>query len=203
MSLEEGRAITIKLARGAAALHHVGVIHRDIKPDNVILEAGGSLKLIDLGVVRIPGLEDFPPEDVPGAPGYMAPEMFAGEAGNEATDIYALGVTMFRAFTGEFPYGNADGVSPPRRNRPTPLSALRPDLPAWLEAALARAFAVDPAERFHDMIKLAMEMETGPERPPLAVRRPRTFYERNPLRFWQIVAALLALALLASLLLRH
>jgi hypothetical protein len=48
-----------------------------------------------------------------------------------------------------------------------------------------------------------MEMETGPERPPLAVRRPRTFYERNPLRFWQIVAALLALALLASLLLRH
>ncbi|MFZ1965312.1 MAG: protein kinase [Roseiarcus sp.] len=203
MSLEEGRAIAIKLARGAAALHRVGVIHRDIKPDNVILEAGGSLKLIDLGVVRIPGLEDFPPEDIPGAPGYMAPEMFAEEAGNEATDIYALGVTMFRAFTGEFPYGNADGVSPPRRNRPTPLSALRPDLPAWLEAALARAFAVDPAERFHDMIEFAMEMETGPERPPLAVRRPRTFYERNPLRFWQIVAALLALALLASLLLRH
>ena len=48
----------------------------------------------------------------------MAPEMFAGEPGNEATDIYALGVTMFRAFTGEFPYGNLDAVSPPRRTRP-------------------------------------------------------------------------------------
>ena len=78
-------------------------IHRDIKPDNVILERAGSLKLIDLGVVRIPGLEEFPPEDIPGTPGYMAAEMFAGEPGNEATDIYALGVTMFRAFTGEFP----------------------------------------------------------------------------------------------------
>ena len=106
LGLEEGRAIAIKLARGAAALHRAGIIHRDIKPDNVILEAGGALKLIDLGVVRIPGLEDFPPEDIPGTPAYMAPEMFAGEAGNVATDIYALGVTLFRAFTGEYPYGN-------------------------------------------------------------------------------------------------
>jgi serine/threonine protein phosphatase PrpC len=202
MGLEEGRNIAVKLARAAAALHRAGIIHRDIKPDNVMLEGEGSLKLLDLGVVRVPGLEDFPPEDIPGAQGYMAPEMFAGEAGNAATDIYALGVTLFRAFTGEFPYGNADGVSPPRRSRPTPLSALRPDLPAWLEAALARAFAVDPAERFHDMIAFATEMETGPERAPPAAQRPRTLYERNPLRFWQGVALLLALALLLSLL-RH
>src|SRR6202040_689441 len=60
LGLEEGRNIAIKLARGAAALHRAGIIHRDIKPDNVILESGGALKLIDLGVVRIPGLEDFP-----------------------------------------------------------------------------------------------------------------------------------------------
>ena len=117
-SVEEGRNIAIKLARGTAALHRAGIIHRDIKPDNVILERDASLRLIDLGVVRVPGLEDFPPEDVPGTPAYMAPEMFAGEPGNEATDIYALGVTMFRAFTGEFPYGNPDATSPPRRDRP-------------------------------------------------------------------------------------
>ena len=202
LGLEEGRNIAIKLARAAAALHRAGIIHRDIKPDNVILESDGSLKLIDLGVVRISGLEDFPPEDIPGTPGYMAAEMFAGEPGTEATDLYALGVTMFRAFTGEFPYGNPDATSPPRRDRPKELSALRPDLPAWLQAALGRAIAVDPSERFRDLSEFAVEMEAGPARAPVAVRRPRTLYERAPLQFWQGVAALLGLALLLSLL-RH
>jgi serine/threonine protein kinase len=129
--------------------------------------------------------------------------MFAGEAGNEATDIYALGVTMFRAVSGEFPYGNIDATSPPRRDRPMPLSALRPDLPAWLQGALGRAIAIDPADRFHDMNEFATEMETGPARVPMTVPRPQTLYERAPVRFWQGVAALLALALLVMLLRRH
>ena len=203
LGLEEGRNIAIKLARAAATLHKAGIIHRDIKPDNVILEKDGSLKLIDLGVVRVPGLEDFSPGDVPGTPAYMAPEMFAGEPGNEATDIYALGVTLFRAWTGEFPYGNPDATTPARRNRPTPLSSLRPDLPAWLQAVLGRAIASDPAERFRDMIELAVEMENGPARTPTTSYRPQTFYERSPVLFWQGVSALLALALVAALLLRR
>jgi serine/threonine protein phosphatase PrpC len=203
LGLEEGRNIAIKLARGLAALHRAGIIHRDVKPDNVILENNASLKLIDLGVVRVPGLEDFPPEDIPGTAAYMAPEMFAGEPGNEATDIYALGVTMFRAFTGEFPYGNADATSPPRRNRPVALSGLRPDLPAWLQSALGRAIATDAAERFQDVMEFAVEMEAGPARAPVAVRRPATLYERSPLRFWQGVAAVLALALILSMFLRR
>ena len=202
LGLEEGRNIAVTLARAVAALHRAGIIHRDIKPDNVILEGGGSLKLIDLGIVRVPGLEDFSPQEIPGTQAYMAPEMFAGEPGNEATDIYALGVTMFRAFTGEFPYGNLDATGPPRRNRPRDFSALRPDLPAWLQTALARAIAVDPATRFHDMTEFAFEMEAGPARASSEIRRPRTLYERAPLQFWQGLAALLAVALLASLLVR-
>ncbi len=202
LGLEEGRNIAIRLARAAAALHRDGIIHRDIKPDNVILEADGALKLIDLGVVRVRGLEDAPSEEIPGTRAYVAPEMLAGEPGNEATDIYALGVTLFRAFTGAFPYGNSDAVSPPSRERPRELTVLRPDLPAWLQATLARAIATDPAERFRDMSEFAAEMEAGPARAPMLIRRPLTLYERAPLRFWQALAALLALALLVSLLRR-
>jgi serine/threonine protein kinase len=200
IGLEEGRNIAVKLARAVAALHRAGVIHRDIKPDNIILEAEGSLKLIDLGVVRVPGQETSPPEEIPGTAGYTAPEMHAGEPGNEATDVYALGVTMFRAFTGEFPFGNPE-ISP-RRERPKLLSDLRPDLPAWLQAVLARAIAVNPAERFHDVTEFAVEIEAGPARGPVEARRPLTLYERAPLRVWQGLAALLALALLLTLLLR-
>jgi serine/threonine protein phosphatase PrpC len=202
LGLEEGRNIAVCVARAAATLHRAGIIHRDIKPDNVILEGGGSLKLIDLGAVRVPGFEDFPPEEIPGTRAYMAPEMAPGEPGNEATDIYALGVTMFRAFTGQYPYGNLDATSPPRRNRPRDFSALRPDLPAWLPAALGRAIAVDPAGRYRDMNEFALEMEAGPAHAPALPARPMTLYERAPVRVWQGIAALLALALLASLLVR-
>ena len=199
VGLEEGRTIAVRLAHGAAALHRAGIIHRDIKPDNVMLEAGGALKLLDLGVVRLPGLEDFPPENIPGTAAYMAPEMFAGEAGNVATDIYALGVTMFRAFTGTYPYGNLDATSPPRQELPRDMGALRPDLPAWVQAALARAVASDPAERFADMAEFAHEFEAGPSYAPPPVRRPLTLYQRSPVRFWQGVSALLAAALAVSL----
>lgn len=203
LGLEEGRNIAVKLARAVGALHRAGLIHRDIKPDNVILEGGGSLKLIDLGVVRVPGLEELPPENIPGTAAYMAPEMSEGEPGNEATDIYGLGITMFRAFTGEYPYANADATSPPRRSRPQRFSDLRPDLPAWVGAVITRAIALDPARRFHDMAEFAFEMEAGPARTPTGPGRPRTLYERAPVRVWQGISALLAAALAASLLLRH
>ena len=141
-------------------------------------------------------------QDIPGTRAYMAPEMSEGEAGNAATDIYALGVTLFRALSGEFPYANADAVSPPKRERPQELCALRPDLPAWLDAALARAVARDPHDRFANMDAFALALEAGPPRHGPVTRRQRTFYERSPVLFWQIVAALLAFGLVLSFL-RH
>jgi len=199
VTLEEGRTIAVKLAHAAAALHRVGVIHRDIKPDNVILEAAGSLKLLDLGSVRIPALEDAPPTEIPGTAAYMAPEMFAGEPGDAATDIFALGVTMFVAFTGEFPYGNLDAISRRRLDRAKELTDLRPDLPAWLGAVVGRAIAADPSDRFDSVLEFAEEMESGPAATAPPNSRSPTLYERHRLRFWQVFAALLALSLLASL----
>jgi serine/threonine protein kinase len=204
LSLEEGRNIAIKLARAAAALHRSGIIHRDIKPDNVILEDNGGVKLIDLGSVRTIGLEDNqPPEPVPGTIAYSAPEMLAGERGTPATDVYALGVTMFRAFTGEYPYANVDATSSSPRTRPLDLTTLRPDLPAWLQTVLGRAIASDSAARFSVMTEFAADMEAGPSAPPASREPPRTLYDRSPVQFWQGVAGILALALLLSLLLHR
>ena len=194
MGLEEGRAIAIRLARAVDALHRAGVIHRDIKPDNVMLEATGSLKLLDLGVVRVPGLGGLPARRTfPARSPTWRRRCSRGEAGDEATDIYALGVTMFRAFTGEYPYGNADAISPPRLDRPKDLSRCAPTCRRGSRRRSARAIAADPGLRYRDVIEFAVEMEAGPARAPAPTRRPQTLYERHRLRFWQGVAALLAL----------
>ena len=132
-------------------------------------------------------MEDFPPEEIPGTPAYMAPEMFAGEPGNEATDIYALGVTMFRAFTGEFPYGNPDATIQGRRDRPKEFSALRRICLHGSKLLSGGGVAVDPTERLRDMGEFALEM--GGTGPPVAVavRRPRTLCQTpryNSGRVW-------------------
>ena len=202
IGLEEGRRIGVRLAHAAAALHRAGVIHRDIKPDNVMLEAGGGLKLLDLGVVRLPALEDAPPEAIPGTAAYMAPEMSEGEPGDAATDIYALGVTLFRAFTGEYPYGNVDATSRPRLEKPKDLCLIRTDLPAWLAEVIGRAIARDRAQRYGDVIDLAEDLEAGPAGSPHAEPGPQTFYQRRPVLFWQIVSALLAVALIVVMMRR-
>ncbi len=202
LTLIEGSAIASKLARAVVTLHRAGIIHRDIKPDNIILETAtdekaGGLRLVDLGVARVPKMEDFAAQDIPGTPSYMAPELFADHAGNEASDQFALGVTLYRALTGAYPYGEVEPFSRPRFGKPMPLSRHRPDLPAWLDMTLARAIAVNPQERFGDVVEFALELENGAiwNRPPVPVSRP--LYDLNPLLFWKLLSAVLMIALLA------
>ena len=199
VSLAEGVSIATRLARAAVTLHRAGIVHRDIKPDNVILEKAGGLRLIDLGVARVPQLEEFPVQDVPGTASYMAPEQFEGAAGDEKSDLFALGVTMYRVFARAYPYGEVEPFSRPRFAKAEPLSRYRADLPAWLDAALARATAVKPADRHGDVLEFAFECENGALRNPPVAARKRSLHERNPLRFWQAVSALLFIALVVSL----
>jgi serine/threonine protein kinase len=199
VGFEEGMGIALKLTRAIAALHRAGIIHRDIKPDNVLLESGGGLRLIDLGVVRLPMLEEIPGGDIPGTPSYMAPELFDGQPGDEASDQYALGVTLYRMFSGRYPYGEVEAFSRPRFGNPTPLARHRPDLPAWLGHLVSRTIATDRNARCGDVLELSMELESGMDRGVQVEVRQLSLYERNPLRFWQAVSALLAILLLLSL----
>ena len=145
VSRTEGIAIATKLAKAVAALHRAGVIHRDIKPDNVILQPGGGLKLIDLGVARLPNIEDFPASSVPGTPSYMAPEMIEGQPGDEKSDIFALGVTLFRMFTGAYPYGEVEAFSRPRVYPAACLGGGTAPRPAFLAGPGAAAADRDPS----------------------------------------------------------
>ncbi|GIQ71748.1 bifunctional protein-serine/threonine kinase/phosphatase [Bradyrhizobium sp. RD5-C2] len=202
LSLTEGIAIATKLVRAVTALHRAGIIHRDIKPDNVILLKDGGLRLVDLGVARVPLLEDFPAEDIPGTASYMAPELFGGKAGDEASDLFALGVTVYRMFTANYPFGEIEPFSRPRFGKPAPLSRYRPDLPAWLDAVIGKALSVEPAQRFGDAIEFAHELENGATWAGPAVTTRKSLHDRDPVTFWKVLCAILAL-IIVVLLARH
>ena len=201
VSLTAGLDIAVKLTRAVAALHRLDIIHRDIKPENVMLTGEGGLQLIDFGVARLPRVEDFRPDEIPGTPGYMAPEQFAGNAGDVQTDIFALGVTLYRLFAGEWPFGTQEAFQRPRFGRPSPPSRHRTEIPSWLDDAILTAIAPDPGNRFEDAISLLRRLEAGG-----TIARPQAAWqpliERDPVRFWQLVSACLAAALILALLFR-
>ncbi len=199
VALGDGVDIGIKLCKAVAAINRQRVIHRDVKPDNILLLADGGLKLIDLGVARLPALPDAADEAIPGTPSYMAPEMFDGARGDECSDVYAIGVTLYRMFSGgSYPYGEVEPFTRPRFNKRMPLASLRPDLPSWLDHALMKAVSIDPAQRHADAMELAFELENGVAQGSAAPARKRALYERNPFLFWQLIAVALLLALIAQ-----
>jgi hypothetical protein len=199
--LRHGIEQAIRLTRAVAALHRLEVVHRDIKPDNVILTSDGGLKLIDLGVARLPRVEDFHGDEIPGSPGFMAPEQFEGNAGDALTDQFALGVTLYRWLTGHWPFGEQEAFQRPRFGRPALPSRHRPEVPSWLDDAIVTAIQPDREARFGDVIELLRALEGGGALGS-APRRPMPLVARHPVRFWQVVSAGLALALALSLLLR-
>jgi serine/threonine protein phosphatase PrpC len=205
LSLTAGLDIAQKLAKGIAALHRAGIVHRDIKPENIIIQPpapgqGTGVKLIDFSVARLHPSNEATVASEPGTPSFMAPELFDGDAASEKSDQFAFGVTVYRLFTGRFPFGEIEPFTHPRFRAPAPLAAHRPDLPAWLDRTIGRALAANPNERFEDVLEFMFELDHGADRAsPIQVER-KALYHRNPLLFWKIVAGLLALALLASLL---
>ena len=188
VSLSEGIGIALPLCKAIHALHRLRIIHRDIKPDNILLLETGGLKLLDLGVARLPAWDEEPDSPIPGTASYMAPEQFKGERGRVATDLFATGVTLFRLFAqGAYPYGEIEPFSTPRyHGRARSLNHYRPDLPGWLDAVLARALAVDPKERYADIMELAYELENGLAKGGQIKPQKRSWYERNPLLFWKL-----------------
>lgn len=201
--LDQGRRFTpveavdlmARTLKGLAALHRLAIVHRDIKPDNLHLGADGRLRLLDLGVAASDGpdaAETFNEINNPGTPSYMAPELFAGSgvatAANEASDLYAVGVTLYHLLTRKYPYGEIEPFQNPRFGDPTPPTRYRPDIPDWLESVMLKAVAREPASRFETAEEFLLALERGAQR-PLRVARRTPLLQRDPLLGLKLLAA--------------
>jgi serine/threonine protein kinase len=191
----EAVPIAIKAARGLAALHKAGVIHRDIKPQNIMLLEDGEVKLLDLGVARLARIEDVDESSSPGTTDYMAPEMFRENRGDALTDQYALGVTIYRTLGGAYPFGETPPGERPAFGPIPPLSAYRSDVPPRLNAAVLRAMSLRREDRFADLDKFIFELERA--NLPVDRRNKLSAFQRNPLLVWKLISAVLALTVVA------
>ncbi|MBW6399150.1 bifunctional protein-serine/threonine kinase/phosphatase [Roseomonas sp. HJA6] len=195
--LEAVRDIVTQIGRGLQALHRREILHRDLRPENILLDGNGTAIIIDFGAAQVAGLDEVGGEVVPGEMQYAAPEYFLGEPGTERSDLFSLGVITYQMLTGRLPYAaeipRARSAAAQARLRPVPARLLRDDLPAWVDGAIAKAMQIDPEQR-HDVLSEFLHDLRHPN--PAFDRRPRPLLERNPVRFWQAVSFILAVALL-------
>jgi serine/threonine protein kinase len=148
LGLDEVRALGVQIARALAAAHDQGIIHRDVKPGNILVAGGGRWKLADFGVAHVPDSSLTMTGQFVGSPAYAAPEALTrGELGAPA-DVYGLGAVLYEAASGTWP--RADASSPgiaALLAPPPPLRGLAPHVPPELASVIERALAPDPSAR--------------------------------------------------------
>jgi serine/threonine protein kinase len=151
LEVREVRTLGIQLASALDAAHAAGIVHRDVKPSNVLQSGPGAWKLADFGIAHTSDSSLTITGQFLGTPAFAAPEMLEGGQVGPPADVYSLAATLYAALAGEPPYGDANLarliVAIGKGERPPPLVGRRADVPAGVAAALERAMATDPAAR--------------------------------------------------------
>ena len=186
---DEVRRVGSALLAALGAAHHAGIVHRDVKPANVLLGEGGEVKLADFGVAYFGDSELTIPGTRVGTPAYMAPEQLRGKDVDARADVYSAGVTLFEAATGERPDDDKEGYDPYAA-----LVAATGD--SVLSEAIRRAIRARPGERFADgtAFLAALEATDVPAAPPPARTVPPPAAARRGARAPWLAVAAIALA---------
>jgi eukaryotic-like serine/threonine-protein kinase len=214
LEVREAIRLTLQVGRALAFAHERGLVHRDVKPQNVLLNEDGQAKVTDFGIARSLDVQGVTQTGtVLGTSDYIAPEQARGQKVDPKTDIYSLGVVLYELLSGEVPFSGDNFVAVAMRHVNDPVPSVldrRPDCPVRLALAVQRAMSKDPEDRFESMGDFAAELEAclaeiegrGDEGATMIVpapRRPRP--RRSPERSWALMPlslATLVVALIAA-----
>ncbi len=203
--IETVRLIIEQIAKGLRAFHRKEMLHQDLRPENIMMDAEGTVKIIDFGSARVAGVDEAGPaigaEPVLGTLQYTAPECFAGDASSRQSDFFSLGVIAYHMLTGRLPYGTrVAGIrtrAQQRKLRYISACNNNPHIPEWVDGVLQKATHPDPLKRYEALTEFITDQrKPNPDlirssQPPLA--------QRNPAAFWQGVSFILALIIAVML----
>lgn len=192
-SLEQIRCIIEQVARGLQSFHRLEMLHQDIRPENILIDSHGTVKIIDFGSTYVAGLAESavdPNTHLMGTALYAAPEYFLGEAGSTRSDQFSLAVLTYFLISGRYPYGLEVAKA---RSRSAQLklsyqSVLdgETEIPAWVDVPLRKALQPDPYKRFEEISEFIHALKQ-PSPQYLSRSRP-PLLERNPVAFWQLIS---------------
>ena len=197
--VETVRSIVEQIARGLQAFHRKEMLHQDIRPENIMIDKTGTVKIIDFGSVRVAGVTEAASTDethcVLGTHQYAAPECFLGEAGTPQSDLYSLGVVAYEMLYGALPYGTQMAAAKTRaQQKRVPYGGVADDsrnIPGWVDYTLKKAVSADPTQRHSELSEFVYHL-CNPD--PQAREFKRPLMERNPTAVWKVLCLLLLLS---------
>ncbi|HEX5103086.1 MAG TPA: serine/threonine-protein kinase, partial [Pirellulaceae bacterium] len=166
LELKELLRIGLQIAEGLAAAHKQGLIHRDVKPANILLENGvPRVKITDFGLARTADDASLTATGlIAGTPAFMSPEQAKGEAIDQRSDLFSLGSVLYAMCTGQSPFRGSTTLGVIKRvceDEPTPIRELNADIPEWLCGIVKRLHAKRPDERYQTAAEVAEDLRRG------------------------------------------
>ena len=179
MRIDGAARFGVQIAEGLAAAHALGIVHRDVKPQNVLIGQDGSAKVTDFGIARGESFNTMTATGVVmGTPHYMSPEQARGERSDARSDVYSLGCMLYQMLAGEVPFKGETPLAVIRQQieeQPRRLREVRRDLPSRLESVVERSMAKDPERRYQSAADMGQALGAAvPGRPTPAGTPPRT-----------------------------
>lgn len=203
--LESVRNIVEQIAKGLMAFHRLEMLHQDIRPENIMIDKTGTVKIIDFGSTRVAGVSEISSStqqnEILGTFQFTAPEYFLGESGTPRSDLFSLGVIAYQMLSGRLPYGTqvsraTNKTAQMKLNYQSILDA-KPKTPIWVDEVIKKAVEPNPYKRYTELSEFVYDLR-HPSKVILKKTRP-PLIERNPVAFWKGLSAILAIIIFALL----